>query len=139
MNIFFTGSVRGGRAHQKEYETIVQVLEKHGTVFSKHVSAEEVSEYGETDLTSEEILDREQQALAQSDCVVAEVTTPSLGVGYLIGRATAQEKRVIALYGGEHTLRLSAIIKGDPLVTVLCYKSEADIENLLDAEFSSTR
>ena len=118
MNIFFTGSIRGGRAQQPEYAFIVKALEKYGTVFSEHVSDEKISEYGETRLSAKEVLTREREALQKCDIVVAEVTTPSLGVGYLVGEATSLGKSVVALYAGENTLKLSAIIKGDPNVKV---------------------
>ena len=84
MNIFFTGSIRGGRADQPRYSLIVKILERYGTVLSRHIQDEELSQYGETNLSAKEILERERGTLAKSDIVVAEVTTPSLGVGYLI-------------------------------------------------------
>lgn len=131
MNIFFTGSVRGGRAHRPEYADIVEVLTTYGTVYSSHVSDDALSEYGETNLMSTEILKRELSALAKSDVVVAEVTSPSLGVGYLIAAASAQKKKILALYKNTDTLQLSAIVKGDDHVEVHTYETLEDIENAL--------
>lgn len=135
MNIFFTGSIRGGRAQQPQYAFIVDVLKRYGTVLSEHVSDETLSQYGETNISAGEILEREQRALEGSEVVVAEVTTPSLGVGNLIGRGSALGKRVIALYCGDDTLKLSAIIKGDPNVKVFLYKTEEDIQKVLAEVF----
>ena len=131
MNIFFTGSIRGGRAHQPKYALIVKALERHGTVYSQHVQDEALSQYGETGLSGREILERERGALGKCDIVVAEVTTPSLGVGYLIACATSLRKKVIALYFGGDALKLSAIIKGDPGVELHTYKTDEDIEKIL--------
>ncbi len=131
MNIFFTGSIRGGRAHQPNFARIVEALKKYGTVYSPHVSDETISHHGETHLSAAEILERERAALEKSDIVVAEVTTPSLGVGYMIACASAADKKIIALYCGEDTLALSAILKGDPKVETRLYKTEEDIENVL--------
>ena len=131
MNIFFTGSIRGGRAHQPKHAFIVRALEKYGTVLSPTAYLDTLSEYGETELPREEIFKRERDALLKSDVVVAEVTTPSLGVGYLIACATTLQKRVLALYYGENTFKLSAMIKGDPMVEVHTYKTEEDIEKIL--------
>lgn len=131
MNIYFTGSVRGGRANQPEYATIVAALEKYGTVFSAHVADETLPQYGETALTNREILEREIKALEKSDVVVAEVTTPSHGVGYMVARAVALGKRVIALHHGEYALKLTGIIQGDPDVEVHQYKTENDIQKVL--------
>ena len=136
MNIFFIGSIRGGRADQPRYASIVKKLEQYGSVYSEHVSDETLSEYGETSLSASEILEREFDTLRKCDVVVAEVTTPSLGVGYLIACATSFEKKVIALYCGEDTLKLSAIIKGDPSVEVYTYKDEKDMENIFKKAFA---
>lgn len=135
MNIFFTGAVRGGRAHQPEYALIVKALEKYGTVNSKHVADETLSTFGETNFSNKEILERELAALQKSDVVVAEVTTPAHGVGYLIGRATALGKRVIALHYGEYALKLTGIIQGDTGIEIHSYKSNDDIENILQNVF----
>ncbi len=121
MNIFFTGSIRGGRAHQPDYALIVKALEAYGTVSSRHVSDESLSEYGETNRTAGEVLYRERAAIEKCDVVVAEVTTPSHGVGYLISYASTLGKRIIALHSGENTLKLSALIKGDSNVMVRTY------------------
>ncbi len=131
MNIFFTGSIRGGRSHQPNYALIVDVLKKYGTVISPHVSDETISHHGETHLSAGEILERELAALEKSDIVVADVTTPSLGAGYMIASASAAGKKIIALYCGEDTLALSAILKGDPNVKVRAYKTKEDVENTL--------
>ena len=72
--------------------------------------------------------------LAKSDIVVAEVTTPSLGVGYLISQATHSNKKVIALYNGEDALKLSAMIKGNKNVRVYLYKTEEDLTAIFDSE-----
>ncbi|MBC7836377.1 nucleoside 2-deoxyribosyltransferase [Acetobacteraceae bacterium] len=139
MNIFFIGSIRGGRADQPRYARIVKILEQYGSVFSHHVSDETLSQYGETELSGKEILERELETLAKNDAIVAEVTTPSLGVGYLIARATSLEKKVIALYCGDDALKLSAIIKGDPRVEVHTYKADEEIENLLVEIFNKEK
>lgn len=135
MNIFFTGSVRGGRADQPQYAATIKALEAFGKVLSRHVSSVVLSEYGETDLSGQEVLERELRNLEASDVVVADVTTPSHGVGYLIARATASGKRVVALYGGDDVLMLSSIIKGDSGVEVHVYASDADISRIVGEVF----
>ena len=50
--------------------------------------------------------------LRQCSVVVAEVTVPSLGVGYEIGRAVAMGKQVLCLYRPQEGRLLSAMIRG---------------------------
>lgn len=134
--IFFTGAIRGGRINQLQYAGIVEVLKQYGTVFSEHVADKSLGEYGETDLEKEEIHDRELDMLGKSDLVVAEVTEPSLGVGYLISQAINLNKKIIALYNGEDTLKLSAMIKGNKNIKVHLYKTEEDLKAIFNSEVS---
>ena len=80
--------------------------------------------------------DRELDTLEKSDLVVAEVTTPSLGVGYLISQAINLNKKVIALYNGEDTLKLSAMIKGDKNIEICLYKTLEDVAEILSSRLS---
>lgn len=139
LNIFFIAAIRGGRAHQPTCAQINTLLKKFGTVLSDHVSDEKVTEYGETDLSKEAIHEREMKTLEACDVVIAEVTTPSLGVGYLIGQALHAEKRVICLYYGKDTYKLSAMIKGNAQITVFAYTELNEIEQFLERELVSAR
>lgn len=132
MNIFFTASIRGGRAQQPVYNTIVHLLQEHGAVLSGHIADEALSKYGETNITKEEVHDRELAAMNNSDVVVAEVSTPSLGVGYVIARATQAGKPVICLFQGEDTLLLSAMIKGDKGVVVYTYTDTKELPGVIE-------
>src|SRR3990167_1555380 len=130
--IYFTAAISGGRINQPHYAVIVEMLKQYGTVFSEFVADKFLGEYGETELEREEIHDRELERLGKSDIVVAEVTTPSLGVGYLIAQATTAHKKVIALYKGEDTMKLTAMVKGDKTVRVYLYKTPEDLTAILN-------
>ena len=132
MNIFFAAAIRGGRAQQPMYTAIISTLKQRGhAVLNEHVADEEISDYGETDLSKEQIHKREMEWLSESDIIVAEVTTPSLGVGYLIPRALEMGKRVVCLYQGEDTHKLSAMIKGDTRVEVITYTDTNELNDVL--------
>uniref|UniRef100_A0A672NEP6 2'-deoxynucleoside 5'-phosphate N-hydrolase 1 n=1 Tax=Sinocyclocheilus grahami TaxID=75366 RepID=A0A672NEP6_SINGR len=40
MNIYFCGSIRGGRQDVSVYQRIVKKLQQYGTVLTEHVSSE---------------------------------------------------------------------------------------------------
>lgn len=136
-NILFVGAIRGDRAHQPTYLEITTLLKKCGTLLSDHVADETISDYGETDLSKEAIYDREMESLKKCDVVVAEVTTPSLGVGYLIAQAVTAQKRVICLYHGEDTYKLSAMIKGSKDVKIYTYAQASDLEKIFADELAT--
>ena len=137
-NIYFAAAITGGRMNQPHYAEIVEILEQYGTVFSKHVADKSLGEYGETDIGKEEIHARELERLTQSDIIVAEVTTSSLGVGYLIAHAVSQHKKVIALYNGEDSMKLTAMIAGDKNIDVRLYKTKEDVARIFDSEITKS-
>ncbi|XP_042592301.1 2'-deoxynucleoside 5'-phosphate N-hydrolase 1 isoform X2 [Cyprinus carpio] len=47
MNIYFCGSIRGGRQDVNIYQRIVKKLQQYGTVLTEHVSSGSLSEKGE--------------------------------------------------------------------------------------------
>lgn len=136
MKIFFAASIRGGRGNQPEFVAIVRALEKYGIVHAPFTADATLSEYGETGLPDSKILERELEALEDSDIVVAEVTTPSLGVGYILANATQLGKKTIALYQGENLLKLSSMIKGDEHIAVHLYR-DGELDALLEGLLTS--
>ncbi|CAF3266818.1 unnamed protein product [Rotaria socialis] len=110
MNIYFCGSIRGGRQDVAIYQQIVACLKSYGPVLTEHVAFPELEI--QKNLNDAEILERDMQWLAQSQVVVAEVTQPSLGVGFEIARAITLNKPVLCLFRPSSGTRLSALIRG---------------------------
>ena len=133
--IYFSGAISGGRADVALYRRIVEMLEAEGyRVLAGAVAAEHVGAGGET-LHPPEICARDLGWLDQSDLVVAEVSVPSLGVGYEIAYATRIRRiPVIALYRKAFTQRCSAMIAGDPRVQLIEYEdASAVLPELLES------
>lgn len=110
MNIYFSGSIRGGREDAKLYSRLIQELKKYGEVLTEHVGSEEIIDR----LSDREIHDRDMTWLEKADVVIAEVTTPSLGVGYEIGRAIGLNKKIHCFYREVSGKEISAMINGSP-------------------------
>src|SRR5215210_2263607 len=87
IKIYFAGAIRGGREDCALYLEIVEQLRTYGRVLTEHIGDSELSEMGEAE-GDRQIYDRDLAWLEEADNLVAEVTTPSLGVGYEIGKAT---------------------------------------------------
>ncbi|XP_040034061.1 5-hydroxymethyl-dUMP N-hydrolase isoform X2 [Gasterosteus aculeatus] len=139
MKVYFCGSIRGGRDDVRVYRRIVQKLQSYGSVLTEHVSFTEISERGEdaSSAGDRSIHDRDVDWLRQCDVVVAEVTQPSLGVGYELGRAVAMEKRIFCLFRPTSGRNLSAMIRGaaDGDVFVVKDYIEDEVENVLEEFF----
>jgi nucleoside 2-deoxyribosyltransferase len=131
-NIYFSGSIRGGRDHVKFFAGIIKHLKKHGKVLTDYIAT--VPEIGEG-LTDEEVHEKDLKFLTSCDVVVADVSTPSLGVGYEIGRAVEKKKKVLCLYKPKEGKYLSGMIGGCPDVILKEYRDLKEAEQIIDAFF----
>ena len=113
MKIYFSGSIRGGREHQELYSSIIGELKKYGEVLTEHLGDPNLSVIGSSGPVTE-IYSQDMSWLGESDIVIAEVSTPSLGVGYEIAWAEVLKKPTICLYKPEIGKSLSAMIAGSP-------------------------
>ncbi|KAM8947114.1 5-hydroxymethyl-dUMP N-hydrolase isoform 2-T2 [Pelodytes ibericus] len=114
LKVYFCGSIRGGREDRALYQQIIQELRKHGNVLTEHIANPAISASGED---AEEdgdkfIHDRDMEWLKEADVVVAEVSQPSLGVGYELGRALDMNKKLLCLFRPSCGRVLSAMIRG---------------------------
>jgi len=136
MKIYFAGSISGGRQDVQVYQQIISRLKIYGEVLTEFIGDGNLSDKGEDKLSDQLIHDRDIDWLLSSDVIVAEVTTPSLGVGYEIGRALENNKKILCLFRATEGKRLSAMIKGATRILVEDYKSIEDVEQILKNYFS---
>ena len=127
MKIYFAGSISGGRDNQSIYLEIINYLKTKGKVLTEHIANSNLSSYGETNLTREEIYTRDVAWIKESDVLIAEVTQVSLGVGYELGLAESLNKKIICLYREKEGKRLSAMISGNKNFKVIIYKKIEEV------------
>jgi len=132
IKIYFAGSIRGGSEDRDCYHSLIHHLSKQGEVLSEHIGNESLSALGENDGGDAMIHRRDMEWLFTADAVVAEVSTPSLGVGYEIGRALENQKPVLCLYRLDSPKKLSAMIAGSPDLTVVHYATLQEAFNSID-------
>jgi nucleoside 2-deoxyribosyltransferase len=111
MKIFLSASIRGGRHMLYVYTEILELLQSHGhDVLSSHVADPQLEDK-ESVMTEQEIYERDMGLLSRSECMIAEVSTPSIGVGYEICRALQLGMPVLCLYS--QYSNVSAMILGN--------------------------
>jgi len=135
MKIYFAASIRGGRDDMLIYSELIKLLQKYGTVLTEHVGDKNLNDFGESSLDDTKIHDRDMNWLLESDIVIAEVTNPSLGVGYEIGRAIENEKKVVCLYKAKENKKISAMILGSNKIKSFNYHNIHEVENFLNKIF----
>lgn len=132
LKIYFAGSIRGGRADAALYAELITYLQTKGEVLTEHIGIPDLTANGEAGLSDLDIYNRDMTWLLSSDIIVAEVTHPSLGVGFEIAKATSAGKRVLCLYRTEPDKRLSAMIAGCNDVTVASYQTLNEAKLIID-------
>lgn len=131
MNIYFACSITGGRDDEAYYQIIVKSLLAEG----HHVPTAHLSRPGVMSL--EDVVDpvdvyiRDMDWIESCHALVAEVSTPSHGVGYEISSALNRGKPVLCLHHEE--IRISKMISGntEPGLTVCTYRQKDDIPPLI--------
>jgi nucleoside 2-deoxyribosyltransferase len=139
MKIYFAGSIRGGREDKDLYAQIILALQEYGTVLTEHIGNPNLSGDGEVEKTSEFIYERDAAWVREADCVVAEVTTASLGVGYELGLSEALGKPVLCLFREEGPKKLSAMVSGNKSFTVKTYQNLQQAQQILKEFFNEQK
>lgn len=129
--IYFCGSIRGGRGLARTYSVIIGLLQEWGIVLTEHLGSDEEIRRKDRVLPDRQIHDRDLQWLRESELVVAEVTVPSLGVGYEIGRAVEMGKPILCLFNDTSGGKLSAMIGGIENVEVRHYTDPLELKETL--------
>ena len=120
--VYFACSIRGGRDNAAIYEQIVDYLKSRCHLLTEIFADKTLTPIG-MNAASADIYQRDMSWVRSADILIAEVSTPSLGVGYEIASAEAMGKPILALYKLQDGKKLSAMIDGAPGVTVVSYSS----------------
>lgn len=131
MKVYFAGAIRGGRDCASSYESVISFISAKATVLTEHIGAASLSSMGESELSDKEIYLRDIQWLKACDVVIAEVTTPSLGVGYELAYAEALGKPVLCLFRKNQSSSLSAMVSGNQSFQVREYVSSGDAKEAI--------
>ena len=130
-NIYFAGSIRGGRVDADLYRRLIEYMQKTAIVLTEHIGSPHLNlmEQGKRDM---EIYDQDMAWLRESDILIGECTCPSLGVGYELAYAEKIGKPCHIFYDRTKT-HLSAMLTGNPYFHIHPYSDESEIYPLIDA------
>lgn len=128
MKIYISGSIYGGTQKIETYKILIKELEKYGEVMNKQV-ADENTIANEAYQKDEDIFCDLEKKLYDADIIFAEVSIPSLGVGYELGFADKIGKKIIAIYDCNYVEKVSTMIRGNKRIKLIPYK---DIKEITD-------
>ena len=132
MNIYFSCSITGGRRDQAVYQHIVSHLTGLGhQVPTAHLSRADILDE-EKVIEPRAVFDRDVKWVENCDAMVAEVSTPSHGVGYEIALALFLNKPVFCCY--REGVAVSKMLTGNthPCLILVSYSDEKNLLAAMD-------
>lgn len=115
MKIYFTAATSTNGELIPVYRQIIDSIKNHGgTIMSGEQIVNQDLLNKDRQLSSKEIFIREKELIDQADCVIAETSKPSLGVGGEIVFALTANKPVLALIDNKYEDKISPMLIGNP-------------------------
>lgn len=115
LKVYFTASTSFDGEYKENYKKIVEEIEKNK---ANLISGEQIISQNllnkDKNLPKEKIFEREKKLIDGADCVIAEVTKPSHGVGGELVYALIKNKPVLALLAQNNEDKISPMIAGNP-------------------------
>lgn len=136
--IYFACSIAGGRDFEHLYPEIINHLKKHGEVLTEIFSHKKILEM-DSQISDVEIFDRDIEWINESQLIAAEVSQPSLGVGFEIGTALSKGKKVLCLYKNQQNRNLSAMISGNKNIYIIRYDDLEEAKQKIDKFFNNPK
>ncbi len=109
--IYFAAAMRGDRSNLADNRKVVKGLKERGYEILTEWVVDNILDI-EKGATPEEVFERDVEKLDECDVLVADVSYPSLGVGFEIAYTLLKGKPVIAFCREDRLEKTSALIRG---------------------------
>jgi hypothetical protein len=130
MNIYFAGSIRGSEPDREWFQQLINYIKQHGRVMTEHSFC--FSYEDEIKKNDEMIYSTDIGWLKKSHALIAEITAPSLGVGYEIAKAEEWGIPVLLLYRNTPARKPSAMLNGNTNLPLIVYNEKEEVLNAID-------
>ena len=131
MNIYFACSITGGRDDEAIYAAIVEALLENGHTVPTAILASPKATFYEEQIDPVEVYTRDIQWINECDVLVAEVTTPSHGVGIEINHALSIDKPVLCCYRKGTPVSKMILGNTNPRLTIQTYETKEEAVRLV--------
>jgi 2'-deoxynucleoside 5'-phosphate N-hydrolase len=131
MNIYFACSITGGREFEPVYRAITAALLSDGHAVPTAHLAEASVKTLEGRSAPREIYERDTAWIRACEALVAEVSTPSHGVGYEVAYALSLNKPVLCVY--REGQPVSKMLSGNshPAISMNSYRDAEEAVDLI--------
>ena len=124
MKIYFAGSIRGGEPDREWFQQLITYIKQYAHVMTEH--SFDFSYDEEIKKDDVWIYTTDMGWLRESDALIAEVTAPSLGVGYEIAKAEEWGIPVLMLYRDSPNRAPSAMLNGNKNLPMITYNEKKE-------------
>lgn len=133
MNIYFACSIIGGRAFEPVYQAITRALLEDGhEVPTAHLAEPEVKAL-ESIASPREVYERDIAWIRTCDALIAEVSTPSHGVGYEVAFALSLGKPVLCCYRDGQPVSKMITGNSQPNIRLATYQATTEAVEVVRA------
>ncbi len=121
MKIYFACAIVGGRQDEAIYQQLVDALLSYGHEIPTATNAGPAWQHMEGSPEPNEVYRRDTAWIDESQALIAEISTPSHGVGYEVSYALERSKPVLCIY--RRGARVSKMLTGNTMkgITVKDY------------------
>ena len=130
MNIYFAGSIRGGEPDHVWFQQLIKHIQRHGRVMTEH--SFDFSYDEEITKDDIQIYTTDMKWLNESNALIAEITAPSLGVGYEIAKAETRGIPILLLYRYTSNRKPSAMLNGNKNLPMIIYHDKKKAYEAID-------
>lgn len=130
MIVYCAGAIKGDSSYQESYLEVINIVKKEGHSALSELNPDFKSAFP---LNEKQVFQRDIKWIEKSTVMIAEISGPSLGVGFEIAYALyMREIPVLALYDAEIE-RVSAMITGcdSELLYVKTYHNKKELQELV--------
>ncbi len=132
MIIYCAGPIKGNKTYQENYSQLVEIVNSLG-----HTALSEMSSnfHSSIPLSSRQIYARDLKWLDGSKLMIAEVSGPSLGVGFEISYALFVKKIPVLAVHHEQAGQISSMITGcnNPKLIIKKYSNDDDLAQIVNS------
>ena len=130
MIIYCAGPIKGDTTFQKFYLEIIDFVESEGHTPLAGISADLTSTIP---LTDKQVYKRDLKWIDGSKIMIAEISAPSLGVGFEIAYAVYNKKMPVLALVNNTVKNVSAMITGcdSNLLTVTKFRDTEDLKEII--------
>jgi nucleoside 2-deoxyribosyltransferase len=122
MNIYFACSITGGRDFESIYRAITAALLADGhAVPTAYLADPRVKEY-EGQVPARDVYERDTAWIRACQALVAEISTPSHGVGYEVAYALSLSKPVLCVFREGQPISKMLTGNSNPTISVKSYR-----------------